>query len=145
MVRVNIIDVKKMADQHLMAEYLEIIMLAEYIRKHPVVKEMPESYRLGKGHMIFFKNKVKYLKERHDKIAKEMKRRGFKPVKKLNLKGIPKNLFNNWRANSKDKKIIKKRLLTRIKQKPSWYRYCGEKKSLEFWKKLIEKSDYNKV
>lgn len=138
MVRVNIINVKKLADQHLMAEYLEIIMLVEYVRKHPVVKEKVESYRLGKGHILFFKDKIKYLEERHEKIAKEMRRRGFKPVKKLNLKGIPKDLMKNWRSNSKDEKIIKKRLLARIRQKPGWYRYCREKKSLEFWKKLLE-------
>jgi len=141
MVRVNLINVRNLADQHLMAEYLEIIMLVEYIRKHPIVKEMPKTYRLGKGHIIFFKNKVKYLKERHEKLAKEMKRRGFKPTKKLNLKGIPRKLFNNWKASKKDKKIIKKRLLARIRMKPSWYRYCGEKKNKEFWTKLIKNSN----
>ena len=57
MVRVNIINPKYLADQHLRAEYLEIIMLVTYVRKHPKIKkELPKKYCLGTGHILFFKD-----------------------------------------------------------------------------------------
>ncbi len=63
MVRVNIINPKNLSDQHLIAEYLEIIMLINYIKKHPKQSKIPKNYLLGKGPMKFFKNKLKYLKK----------------------------------------------------------------------------------
>ena len=111
MVRVNIINPRNLADQHLMAEYYEIIMLVSYVRKHPSLKDIPKGYCLAKGHIKFFKNKVGYLKKRHEQLRKEMKRRGFKPGMTLNLKGIPQGLKKGWKPCEKDKKVIKKRLI----------------------------------
>ncbi len=75
MVRINLLNPKNLSDQHLIAEYLEIMMLAGYARKHPSLDGIPERYCLGKGHIKFFKNKLKYLEKRHGLIKKEMLRR----------------------------------------------------------------------
>ncbi len=137
MVRVNIIKPEKLSDQHLIAEYLEIMMLIGYDKKHPNKTEIPNSYRLGKGHIKFFKDKLIYLKNRHLEIKNEMKKRNFAVNKKIDLKGIDKILRNDWKPNKLDFKIIKKRILWKIENKPNWYRYYGEKKSFNFFKKLI--------
>ena len=63
MVRINLINPKKLTDQHLIAEYNEILMLLGYVKKYPKLEKIPSKYNLGKGHMLFFKNKLKYLKK----------------------------------------------------------------------------------
>jgi len=139
MVRINLINPKNLADQHLVAEYNEILMLAGHVRKFPLIKNQPKNYCLGKGHINFFKNKLKYLKKRHEKIKFEMKQRGFKIDKSLNLIDYEISLRKDWKANDNDKEIIKNRLIDKIKLKPFYYRYYGIKMSKEFFIKLIEK------
>jgi len=138
MVRINLISPRKLADQHLIAEYNEILKLIGHLKKHPEIKSQPDSYCLGKGHINFFKNKLVYLKERHNLIKKEMKKRGFKAGKTFDLRIFKKELRNNWKPCKKDKEIIKKRLIYKLELKPKFYSYYREKKSLEFYKKLIQ-------
>jgi deoxyribonuclease (pyrimidine dimer) len=64
MVRINIINPKYLTDQHLIAEYVEILMLLDYAKKNSPCN-IPKKYCLGKGHIKFFSNKVLYLKKRH--------------------------------------------------------------------------------
>jgi len=92
MVRVNIINPENLSDQHLIAEYNEILMLVSYVKRYPNLKGIPEKFCLGTGHMKFFKDKIKYIKSRHEKIKKEMKNRGFFPQKTINFSGIKNNL-----------------------------------------------------
>jgi deoxyribonuclease (pyrimidine dimer) len=139
MVRVNIINPRCLTDQHLVAEYLEIIMLVTYAKKHPDTGEIPKDYRLGKGHIMFFKNKLKYLKNRHEQIKREMKRRGFKTAKSVSLRGCKKSLIKGWRPKPKDKEIIKKRLIARIRKKPSYFKYFRKKRTKDFLVNLVRK------
>jgi deoxyribonuclease (pyrimidine dimer) len=139
MVRVNIINPGKLSDQHLIAEYLEIMMLLGYAKKYPQSEGIPERYKLGKGHIKFFKNKLIYLQKRHEDIKKEMGKREFKVNKNIDLKGFDKSLMNDWKPRKEDFNIIKERILWKIKNKPNWYRYYGEKKDFDFFEKLLEK------
>ncbi|MBW3011403.1 pyrimidine dimer DNA glycosylase/endonuclease V [Candidatus Woesearchaeota archaeon] len=141
MVRVNIINPKYLADQHLRAEYLEIIMLVTYVRKHPEIKkELPKKYCLGTGHILFFKNKLKYLKKRHEQLKKEMLKRGFKANQTINVSGLPKQLQKDWKPTAADKEIIKKRLIARISLKPSFYNYYKKKYPKDFLVNLVKKA-----
>lgn len=138
MVRVNLINPKKLADQHLIAEYSEMLVLASYIKKYPKIEKLPKKYCLGKGHMIFFKDKLIYLKNRHELIKKEMKKRGFKAIKKINLNHFKKDNKGNWHPKKADFKIIKKRLIQKLKLKPGYYRYCGSHKTAIFFIRLLK-------
>ena len=139
MVRINLINPKYLSDQHLIAEYNEILKLIGHVKKYPKINEMPKEYCLSKGHITFFKNKLKYLKERHNLIKKEMKKRGFKANKSFNLTKFQKEQKNNWKPDKKDKKIIKKRLIEKIKLKPTFYRYYSKKQKSSFFVDLIKK------
>lgn len=139
MVRVNIISPRKLADQHLIAEYLEIMMLLGYVRKNPSVEGIPENYKLGEGHIKFFKNKLLYLKKRHDIIRKEMQRRGFTTNVKISLGKFPKHLKNDWKAREEDFKIIEKRIMEKLCKKPEFYRYCRVYRKPEFFKRLMKR------
>jgi len=138
MVRINLINPKKLADQHLIAEYDEILMLLGYVKRYPENKNIPKEFCLGKGHMKFFKNKLKYIYKRHEKIKIEMKKRNFKTNKTINLNKFPKELINDWKATKKDKEIIKNRIKEKLKLKPNYYRYYSNYKPIEFFLKLIE-------
>lgn len=141
MVRINLIDPVNLADQHLIAEYNEILMLFGHVDKYPEIKEQPKEYCLGKGHINFFKDKLKYLRDRHELIKKEMRVRGFKTSKVIGLSAYSKKYRKNWKPCLKDKEIIKKRLISKIRFKPSYYKYRGENRSREFFVSLINKTD----
>lgn len=140
MVRINLINPKFLADQHLVAEYKEILMLFGYVRKHPKtnLNKIPKEYKLGSGHILFFRNKLIYLKKRFELMKKEMKKRKFNAEKELSFKNIDGKLKNNWRPSEKDKKIIKQRLIWKINLKPEYYRYYGKKKSKSFFVEMIK-------
>lgn len=138
MVRINIIEPARLADQHLIAEYDEILMLLGYVRRFPDKKNIPEAYCLGQGHIRFFKDKVRYLKNRHERIKKEMVLRGFRPTKTIDLKNYPQTLHNDWTPTDQDKKIITARLKEKLAKKPYWYRYYGKNKETKFFTKLLE-------
>jgi len=140
MVRINLIDPKNLADQHLIAEYNETLMLLGYVRKFPQRDDIPKKYSLGKGHIKFFKDKLVYLKNRHELIKKEMKTRGFKTEKSIDLKEFNIVLINDWTPQKEDFLIIKSRLIEKINKKPDYYRYYSEKKQKSFFLNLIEKA-----
>ncbi len=140
MVRINIINPKFLADQHLIAEYDEILMLLGYVKRYPLnnLDKIPKKYKLGPGHILFFKNKLKYLERRFKDIKEEMKKREFSGEIKINLKEFDKRLINDWKPNKKDKEVIKERLIYKINLKPDYYRYYREKKPKSFFIELIK-------
>lgn len=138
MVRINIISPEKLTDQHLVAEYLEIMMLFGYVKKHPKTYEVDHEYCLGKGHIRFFKDKLKYLKKRHEELKKEMGKRGFKRRMTIDLREYPKKLKNDWKPKEKDFRIIKKRIREKIKMKPGYYRYYKQPRTQKFLLELLK-------
>lgn len=138
MVRINLINPKKLADQHLIAEYNEILMLLGYVRLYPVKKDIPKYYKLGPGHIKFFKDKLKYIKDRHEIIKTEMKRRNYKTNKTIDLNEFPKELVNNWDPRAQDFNIIKDRIKEKLSFKPEFYTYEREHKPLNFFINLLD-------
>lgn len=140
MVRVNLLKTNSLSDQHLIAEYNEILMLVAYLKKYKSLLDIPKEYCLGKGHMKFFKDKVLYLVERHEKLKTEMRKRNFVTNKKIDLKGFDKKQLNNWKPVKKDKEIIKKRIIEKLNKKTDFYRYYGEVKKPKFFIELINQN-----
>lgn len=71
-----------LVDQHLLAEWNELPRVAFLVLKaieNNRWPEIPETYRLGRGHVLFFYNKMLYLHYRFMTIFQEMKNRGFDP------------------------------------------------------------------
>ena len=143
MVRVNLLDPRSLSDQHLIAEYNEILMLMAYIRKHPKVEGVPDSYCLGPGHMKFFKNKVGYLKNRHKILKEEMKARSFQANKSLDLGKLERDNMRNWEPSKKDFDLIRSRIIEKLNLKPKYYRYLGEYRDKDFFISLLTKKYFN--
>ena len=136
MTRINIISPSELTDQHLIAEYREIFMVAGSLKRTLISKsgfvesKVPKNFTLNNGHVYFFYNKGKYLYKRYNLIIKEMKSRGFKPDQNRVFPKdifIMNNLFNDWEPNQSDIKIIRKRINEKIAMKPSWYRKTKNK------------------
>ena len=131
MTRINIIEPSELTDQHLIAEYREIFMVAGSLNRTLNSKigyqesRVPTSYTLNKGHVYFFYNKGKYLHDRYNQLVGEMLSRGFKPDSDRRFPKeifIENNLYNDWMPNIEDYDIIRKRIQEKIKMKPKWYR-----------------------
>ena len=137
MVKVNLFSPEKLSDQHLIAEYDELLMLVAYLKKYPFPENPPKNYCLGKGHMKFFASKLKYLKKRHELLKTEMKNRGFITRKKIMLSDFPRKTLRDWKPNKNDFAIIRKRIVEKLKLKKDFYRYYGEKKPTAFFIKLL--------
>ena len=132
MTRINLVNPRELSDQHLVAEYREIFMVGSSLQRSIKSKNwvktknnIPDEFTLNKGHVTFFYNKGMYLDKRYSLLVKEMKRRGMNPDPKRKFKKSqwPKYLYNDWKPNNKDLKIIRKRIEEKINLKPDWYRY----------------------
>ncbi len=131
MTRINIVEPSELTDQHLIAEYREIFMVAGSLRRTLDSKlgyqesKVPKRYTLNAGHVYFFYNKGKYLHKRYNELVSEMSRRGFNPS---NDRPFPMSVFsdnglyNDWIPNIEDYKIIRQRIEEKIAMKPKWYR-----------------------
>jgi len=129
--RINIVNPAELTDQHLIAEYREIFMIAGSLKRTLESKlgyrenKVPKRYTLNKGHVYFFYNKGKYLHLRYESLILEMKLRGFNPdsnrifPKKI---FIDNNLYNNWEPNLNDYIIIRQRIKEKINKRPLWYK-----------------------
>ena len=131
MTRINIVEPSELTDQHLIAEYREIFMIAGSLKRTLMSKtgydksKVPKKYTLNKGHVYFFYNKGKYLNNRYQKLILELKKRGFNLSKDRFFPKeifINNNLYNDWEPSLDDYKIIRERIKNKISMKPEWYR-----------------------
>lgn len=86
MTRINVVPVKDLSRQHLVAEYREITRLPGNLRtslnrktKKFSLDEIPKKYTLGTGHVKYFYDKMLFLKNRFNSLVAEMQSRGYNP------------------------------------------------------------------
>lgn len=123
MTRINLVDPANLSSQHLIAEYREIMRLPNNLRKSLQRKipfkmsEIPNEYVLGKGHVKFFYNKMKFLRRRFKALVAEMLKRGYQPhFKDANI-FIPdeKKFDRDYRPTPKAIKLNRARIKERSK------------------------------
>lgn len=141
--RINCIAVEFLADQHLLAEWVEILMLPNYIRrainsKSGLILSDSPDYILNKGHARFFYDKLNYVENRYSSIQKELIKRNYNTNPTLNLTEFQKELFNSWSPTEKDQKVNLERILSRINKKPKWYKLYNQ--PVEDWYEYYSKS-----
>ena len=136
MTRINLVPPEELSDQHLVAEYREIFMVGSSLQRslrspnwEKTKESIPKKFTLNKGHVKFFYDKGKYLSERYDVLIKEMKRRKMRPDPSRTFKKEqwPDELFNTWKPNDYDLKVVRTRIHMKIKLKPDWYKWNGKK------------------
>ena len=136
MTRINLVPPEELSDQHLVAEYREIFMVGSSLQRslrspnwEKTKESIPKKFTLNKGHGKFFYDKGKYLSERYDVLIKEMKRRKMRPDPSRIFKKEqwPDELYNTWKPNDYDLKVIRTRINMKIKLKPDWYKWNVKK------------------
>ncbi|MFW6026575.1 MAG: pyrimidine dimer DNA glycosylase/endonuclease V [Candidatus Woesearchaeota archaeon] len=128
MTRINLVPPEELSDQHLLAEMRELPRVFTHVRKHGLkVNKISEEFTLGKGHVLFFTNKLKFLMERYFLLVNEWENRGFnwfydkEFFYKKNYDLL--NVGVEWSPNQKDIELSRQKLQEKIAQKPNYYKW----------------------
>jgi len=140
MVRVNILEPKALSDQHLIAEYSEILRLLGYVRKHPEVSSANAHFM--KQPVKYFSDKLRYLKRRHAMLKAEMGRRGFHPRITPDMGCYAKEKMKEFSPDKRQVYEIKRRIISRLRNPPwkGFYKYERRNVPAEFLIRLIRKA-----
>jgi deoxyribonuclease (pyrimidine dimer) len=80
MTRINVVPVECLTNKHLMAEYRElprVFTAVDKLHKEGRAVTIPDTYRLGTGHIKFFYTKLSWLYDRYFLLMRELRKRGF--------------------------------------------------------------------
>ena len=116
MTRINVgIDPSELSAKHLIAEHLEIKRIPNMIRTGKAkLIDIPDTFRLGQGHVKFFYNKLGYLLDRYVQIYEECIKRGFNVQSYESAwSGIPSELLGQYEPTQHDVHIIRERISSR--------------------------------
>ncbi len=131
MTRINLVPVEELMDQHLMAEYRELLMVPSALRRSlrtlsesEVLKRVPSEFVLGKGHVSFFYDKLFYLRQRYHLLQIELTKRGFQldPYREFPPHEFQFVFYGDYVPTDAALALIRERIQTRIEKKPTWYR-----------------------
>lgn len=124
MTRINCVEVETLIREHLVAEYRELPRIYALVKKsggNPR-KDAPFKYTMGKGHVLFFYNKLSYIYNRHIQLINEMHKRGYNtsfdiPSLETLKSEIPnEKMWHDWVPSEKDKLINIERINIRVKE-----------------------------
>ncbi|VAY02308.1 hypothetical protein ARADI_0314 [Arsenophonus endosymbiont of Aleurodicus dispersus] len=126
MTRINVIPPSKLCDQHLLAEHRELIRIPNYIvkKKGNVILSTLTSYTLGKGHIIFFRDKLLFLYLRYNLLHQECLKRKFSVINRW-PEAVKEYsyLWNNYKITELDIMINKVRIDQRMPLKSRFTPY----------------------
>jgi deoxyribonuclease (pyrimidine dimer) len=115
MTRINTVPVSELSGKHLIAEHREIKRIPNAIRSgKAIVKNIPEQFTLGTGHVKFFYDKVLWLKNRYLELYQECLRRGYNVTSYVDsFDGINDDLMNDWQPTAASIELIRERIKER--------------------------------
>lgn len=116
MTRINAgIPPPQLSRQHLIAEHREIVRIPNAIRSGKAKGSgIPDTFTLGKGHVKFFYNKLKYLRNRYEQLYKECIARGYNMTYFGSaFEGLPESLFNDYIPTGEAIAIVTERIKER--------------------------------
>jgi deoxyribonuclease (pyrimidine dimer) len=128
MTRINSgISVKRLTDEHLLAEHREIKRLPACLKKSidsgkPI--NIPQTFRLGKGHVKFFFDKMLFIKKRYKEIYEECLARGFTLTDfSSNFDTVPLQYLNDYTPTKEETVLLEKRIKERFfsSKKKQWH------------------------
>ena len=118
MTRINAgIPVRSLTREHLQAEHREIKRIPNKVRTGKAkLDNIPDTFRLGTGHVRFFYNKLGYLLKRYRQLYEEGLRRGIRFTDFSSAwDGIPQELMQDWQPSKEDAALVQARINERLK------------------------------
>lgn len=108
--------VAKLTDKHLIAEHREIKRIPNAVVKGRYnVKNIPQNFTLGTGHVSYFYDKLNYLKKRYIELYNECKRRGFNVQNYEDCwNGVPQELMGDYTPTEHAIQLITERIKDRL-------------------------------
>jgi len=93
----------------------EIVRIPNTIKSGKAkVQDIPAVFTLGKGHVKFFYDKLKFLKNRYEQIYHECTLRGYKMTYFGDaFNGLPEQLLNDYTPTDEAIEMIRKRIKER--------------------------------
>lgn len=131
MTRINVISVKELSNQWLLAEYRE---LPRCIKQNISIKNAPKVYCLGNGHMKWARCHIMFLLLRYKEICEEMLYRNFKinysyqDLLNWAYTNIDNNLFCEYIPTKDDINLNQQRLIEKYNIKPEFYKWTKRNK-----------------
>jgi len=120
MTRINVnYPVTKLTTRHLLSEHREMKRIPNNVSKGRYnLKNIPSQFTLGKGHVAFFYNKLKYLKDRYEEVYQECVNRGYNISYYGNAwDNVPKYLLGDYVPTKRDEQIIRQRIKEKLEKK----------------------------
>jgi deoxyribonuclease (pyrimidine dimer) len=117
MTRINVgVLPHELTDRHLLAEHREMKRIPNAVSQgKAVIKDIPEEFRLGKGHVKFFYNKLGYLLRRYKAVHGACISRGFRVQDYSGAwDGVPRELMGDYKPTQRDREIIRERINSRL-------------------------------
>ena len=105
-----------LCDQHLVAEYREILRTTALATKNPVdLSKLPQQFTLGTGHVKFFYNKLKYIHSRFDQLRQELLNREFAANIEWNDERLNGRLelYQDWHGTKEANQLVIDRIYER--------------------------------
>lgn len=123
MTRINVVSVSELTDKHLLAEYRELPRIfgasKKWHERGGDPDDLPTTYRLGKGHVLFFYDKLQFCFNRQIDLFAECRKRGFntkyRPVRDL-IDWVPEYLLNDYTPTPEALRINRERINTRLRE-----------------------------
>ena len=131
MTRINLVPVEELSDQHLISEYRE---LPRVIKQDINIKNAPNRYTLGKGHMKWAKAHSLFTLNRYMELCNEMAYRGFKvnhdsdKLYRIWLRQGSPETDNTYNPDGKDILVSRNRLIEKFWLKPEFYKWTSRQK-----------------
>jgi deoxyribonuclease (pyrimidine dimer) len=127
MTRINVVPVTELTDKHLLAEYRELPRVfhaaQEWYKQGGDPADLPDTYRLGTGHVKFFYCRLQFCYLRQLDLYKECRRRGFnvtlKPDFNHLIGGIdrtPSWMLRDYEPTPEALRINRERINTRLRE-----------------------------
>lgn len=119
MTRINVgIPPSQLTNKHLLAEHREIKRIPNMVKSgRAKMNGIPPKFTLGKGHVKFFYDKLKYLLERYIEIHAECVKRKFNvQFYGSAWSGIDLKYMNDYIPTQEDTQLIQQRINSKLKQ-----------------------------
>lgn len=119
---------EELVDQHLLAEYREILRCIKTGTNgygkygESFLKRIPEEFTLNKGHVLFFSNKLEYIVDRFESLKRELVERGYE-VKMTYDKRMPHEgpLWGDYSPTQSARDLLIERIIIRFPKKATYY------------------------
>lgn len=122
MTRINTIDPRFLTDEHCFAEWRELPRCFHYVNGQP--STVP-TYRMGAGHVLFFRDKTGWLARRHAILTQELEIRGYNLSISEPLRPVP-GADVEWEPESDAHETNLERLQARLITSKRRQRFFGE-------------------